>query len=166
MFFLRPSPAPFASCWNFTRVWAKTKETGVLSVRRKKRNTWMKYKEGVFNDCLWCVCVCVCEVSNSYAEIQSEVVRRIKWLPISFLAVTAPTKRHIALTENKWFLMNNCSSLKRWSTSSMSFSILAAVLVIGGYCCSVSALQFPEITCRSNSGGGKGFFFGSFSTIV
>lgn len=36
MFFLRPSPAPFASSWNFTRVWAKTKETGVLCVRRKK----------------------------------------------------------------------------------------------------------------------------------
>lgn len=67
-FSLRPSPAPFASCWNFTRIWAKTKETGVLCVMGGGH---LDEIQGgcFFKDCL-CVwaCVCVYKVfSNSSA---------------------------------------------------------------------------------------------------
>lgn len=69
-FSLRPSPAPFASCWNFTRIWAKTKETGVLCVTAgEKRETLGWNTRRVFFQGLFvCVSVCVYKVfSNSSA---------------------------------------------------------------------------------------------------
>lgn len=51
-------------------------------------------------------------------------MRRIKWVQISSVAVTTPTRGHKALTENKDFSRSDRSGLKWCSTSSMSSSIL------------------------------------------
>ncbi len=60
MFFLRPSPALFASCWNFTSIQAKTKETDVLSVRKKKEKHLDEIQGGRLSMTVYGVCVCVC----------------------------------------------------------------------------------------------------------
>lgn len=71
-------------------------------------------------------------------------MRRIKWEPISFLQQALLLPKDRALSENKWFLMNNCSNLKWCSTSFLSLSTLAAVKVD----MAASALPLPEITCQ------------------
>lgn len=144
------------TCFSFVLLLPRLPRVEISSEfgQKQKRRVFCVYKTARERETLgWdeiqrgCVRVCVCWMCFLIAVLRSKVKLWGELNGNQFLlqqALLLPKDR--ALSENKWFLMNNCSNLKWCSTSFLSFSTLAAVKVD----MAASALPFPKITCHSD----------------